>query len=266
MAERADGGEHRAPHPPVAGDARDDPEPASGALAGLAFLSLAHRERADDAQPGDAGKNLRGAGRGPEPLLPAGIEQRNADGGSLHPGAAAVSAPARLGAVAIHPAAIAGHQRPRHRGDGGRLTGPPPARIGGARRTRALGPRADPAKRERAAAVGALNVERQSGIARRLVRRRPLEAFSLLVVEEFPQQRTESTRRARPQAKRTFTSGRFSRCTVSMKRTWRLSRVMTSDCVRVPSPKKRTPFSRFPSVTPVQAKMIFLPGARSSVS
>ena len=36
-----------------------------------------------------------------------------------------------------------------------------------------------------------------------------------------------------------------------------------SECVRVPSPKKRTPRSRPPSVTPVQAKMIFLPGARS---
>ncbi len=30
--------------------------------------------------------------------------------------------------------------------------------------------------------------------------------------------------------------------------------------VRMPSPKKRTPFSRLPSVTPQQAKMIFLPG------
>ena len=41
---------------------------------------------------------------------------------------------------------------------------------------------------------------------------------------------------------------------------------MTREWVRMPSPKKRTPRSRLPSVTPVQAKMICLPGARSSVS
>src|SRR5208283_4245905 len=246
MAERADGGEHRAPDPTIAGDARDDPEPATGALAGLTLLSLAHRERTDDAEPGDAGENLRGAGRGTEPLLPAGIEQRNADGGSLHPGAAAVSAAARLGAVAIHPAAVAGNQRPRDRSDRGRLAGPPPARIGGARRTRALGPRADPTKRERAAAVGALNAEQGGGLATGFAMEPGAAAL-------FGRRQTGVS--VLPQAKRTLTSGRFSRCTVSMKRTWRLSRVMMSDCVRVPSPKKRTPLSRFPSVTPVQAKM-----------
>src|SRR5215472_16206281 len=67
------------------------------------------------------------------------------------------------------------------------------------------------------------------------------------------------------QEKRTFTSGRLSRVTVSTKRTCRSSRVTTSDCVRMPSPKNRTPRSRFPSVTPVHAKMSFFPGSRSSV-
>src|ERR1700680_4849993 len=43
-----------------------------------------------------------------------------------------------------------------------------------------------------------------------------------------------------------FTSGRLSRVTVSIKRTWRSSRVTTSECVRMPSPKNRTPRKRFP--------------------
>src|SRR6185503_13525253 len=38
---------------------------------------------------------------------------------------------------------------------------------------------------------------------------------------------------------------------------------ITSDTVRVPSPKKRTPFMSVPSVTPVAANTMFLPGARS---
>ena len=37
----------------------------------------------------------------------------NATRGSVHPGIASISAPARLGAVAIHPQAFAGNQRPR---------------------------------------------------------------------------------------------------------------------------------------------------------
>src|SRR5207249_4343137 len=63
----------------------------------------------------------------------------------------------------------------------------------------------------------------------------------------------------RPQ-NRTLTSGRLERCTESIKRTWRVLRVITKDWVRMPSPEKRTPFRREPSVTPVAAKMISLPG------
>ena len=40
---------------------------------------------------------------------------------------------------------------------------------------------------------------------------------------------------------------------------------MTSEWVRAPPPKKRTPWSRSPAVTPVAAKTRFSPGARSSV-
>src|SRR3954465_11508677 len=38
---------------------------------------------------------------------------------------------------------------------------------------------------------------------------------------------------------------------------------MITELVRLPSPKKRTPFISVPSVTPVAAKMMFFPGARS---
>ena len=38
---------------------------------------------------------------------------------------------------------------------------------------------------------------------------------------------------------------------------------MTSEKVRVPSPKNRTPRISVPSVTPVAAKMMFEPDARS---
>ena len=44
---------------------------------------------------------------------------------------------------------------------------------------------------------------------------------------------------------------RLSRCTVSMNRTVLLMRSITMLCVRAPSAKYRTPFSRLPSVTPV---------------
>src|SRR6266571_6241219 len=68
----------------------------------------------------------------------------------------------------------------------------------------------------------------------------------------------------RPQ-KRIFTSGSSLAWIVSMKRTWWGTVVITRVCVRRPSPKKRTPFSRAPSVTPEAAKMMLGPGARSSV-
>jgi len=47
-----------------------------------------------------------------------------------------------------------------------------------------------------------------------------------------------------------------------MNRTWRSSSVRIMEGrAELPSPKKRTPLSRLPSVTPQQAKMIFpLPG------
>ena len=38
---------------------------------------------------------------------------------------------------------------------------------------------------------------------------------------------------------------------------------MITELVRMPSPKKRTPRISVPSVTPVAAKMMSLPGARS---
>ena len=39
---------------------------------------------------------------------------------------------------------------------------------------------------------------------------------------------------------------------------------MMSELVRTPSPKKRTPFISVPSVTPVAAKMMLSPDARSA--
>src|SRR5256885_15036844 len=60
------------------------------------------------------------------------------------------------------------------------------------------------------------------------------------------------------QEKRIFTSGFLARWMESTKRTLPVSSVMTSDEVRVPSPKKRTPFISVPSVTPVAAKMMCL--------
>src|SRR5579885_903075 len=68
------------------------------------------------------------------------------------------------------------------------------------------------------------------------------------------------------QLNRTFTSGRLSSRTVSINLTCRSSKVKIMDWVRTPSPKKRTPRSKFPSVTPQHAKIIFFPGARSCVS
>ena len=65
---------------------------------------------------------------------------------------------------------------------------------------------------------------------------------------------------------RTGSPRRRASCTwmLSMKRTCRGSVCITSDSVRVPSPKKRTPFISDPSVTPVAAKMSDAPGARSA--
>ena len=50
---------------------------------------------------------------------------------------------------------------------------------------------------------------------------------------------------------------------LSMNRIWCGSFCMITELVRLPSPKKRTPFISVPSVTPVAAKMMLLPGARS---
>src|SRR6266566_6782894 len=61
-------------------------------------------------------------------------------------------------------------------------------------------------------------------------------------------------------------SGPPSMCSVSTNRMCFDSVVITSECVRLPAPKNLTPFNSAPSVTPVAAKMIFFPGARSSVS
>ena len=48
-----------------------------------------------------------------------------------------------------------------------------------------------------------------------------------------------------------------------MNRIWCGSFCMISELVRMPSPKKRTPLISVPSVTPVAAKMMRSPGARS---
>ena len=48
-----------------------------------------------------------------------------------------------------------------------------------------------------------------------------------------------------------------------MKRMRAGSLCMTSELVRMPSPKNRTPFISVPSVTPVAAKMMSSPDARS---
>src|SRR6185369_7285473 len=61
-------------------------------------------------------------------------------------------------------------------------------------------------------------------------------------------------------------SGPPSICSVSTNRMCRDSVVITTEWVRLPEPKNRTPFNNAPSVTPVAAKIILFPGARSSVS
>src|SRR5271166_6480858 len=76
--------------------------------------------------------------------------------------------------------------------------------------------------------------------------------------------RTNLRRRAYLSGILTFTSGRLSTWMVSINRTLLLFSFITSEVVRTPSPKKRTPLSSGPSVTPVAAKTTFFPGARSS--
>src|ERR1019366_10721880 len=61
VAEPRDGGEYRAAYPAVARIARDDAEPAPGALARFPVLSVADRKRPDDAQPRNSGKDFRSA-------------------------------------------------------------------------------------------------------------------------------------------------------------------------------------------------------------
>src|ERR1700722_5804793 len=113
MAEPRDRGEYRPPNSPVAGIPRDDAEPASGKVTSLAFVSLPHRERTDDAEPGDPGEDLGSAQRRSEPLLHPGIEWRSAARGSLHSGTPAIPPPTRLGAMAGNTEEAAGHQRSR---------------------------------------------------------------------------------------------------------------------------------------------------------
>src|SRR6267378_2449906 len=113
VAEPRDGGEYRAAYPAVARIARDDAEPAPGALEGFPVLSVADRKRPDDAQPRNTGKNFRSAWRRFEPLLRARIERRSPAGGSIHPGVAAVPAATGLGTVAIDSEASGRDQRPR---------------------------------------------------------------------------------------------------------------------------------------------------------
>src|SRR5271169_6371445 len=113
MAEPRDGGEYWSTHPAVARIARDDAEPAPGALARFPVVPVSDRKRADDAQPRNAGENFRSAWRRLEPLLRPRNERRSSSGRSLHPGVAAVPAATRLGTVAIDSEAPGRDQRPR---------------------------------------------------------------------------------------------------------------------------------------------------------
>src|SRR5216683_7489851 len=113
VAEPRDGGEYRAAYPAVARIARDDAEPAPGALARFPVLSVADRKRPDDAQPRNAGEDFRSAWCWLEPLLRSGIKRRSSAGGSIHPGVAAVPAAVGLGTVAIDSEASGRDQRPR---------------------------------------------------------------------------------------------------------------------------------------------------------
>ena len=63
--------------------------------------------------------------------------------------------------------------------------------------------------------------------------------------------------------KRTRTSRSLDTWMLSMKRMRCGEFCMMTELVRVPSPKNRTPRISVPSVTPVAAKMISRPGAKS---
>src|SRR6476661_8578630 len=113
MAEPRDGGEYWSTHPAVARIARDDAEPAPGALARIPVVPVPDRKRTDDAQPRNFGENFRSAWRRSEPLLRPGNERRSPSGRSIHPGFAALPKTARLGTVAIDSEAPGRDQRPR---------------------------------------------------------------------------------------------------------------------------------------------------------
>src|SRR6202166_1203072 len=113
MAEPRDGGEYWSTHPAVARIARDDAEPAPGALARIPVVPVPDRKRTDDAQPRNARENFRSAWRRLEPLLCSGNERRGTPGRSIHSGAPAVPTAARLGTVAIDSEASGRDQRPR---------------------------------------------------------------------------------------------------------------------------------------------------------
>src|SRR6202166_887472 len=97
MAERRDGGEYWSTHPAVARIARDDAEPAPGALARIPVVPVPDRKRTDDAQPRNAREDFRSAWRRLEPLLRPGNERRSSPGRSIHPGVATVPTAARRG-------------------------------------------------------------------------------------------------------------------------------------------------------------------------
>src|SRR5271156_270092 len=111
MCQSRDSREYWAADSPIARIAQHDAEPAAGALESVAFVFVAHRERANDAFAGNLGEDFRGAQRWVEPFFHTGIRRRGAARGSVHPGVAPVPTSAGLGTVAIHIEAPAGHQR-----------------------------------------------------------------------------------------------------------------------------------------------------------
>src|SRR5437879_13719727 len=103
MAQPGDGGKYWAAHPAIARIPRHDAEPVAGTLARLAVVSLANRKRADDPKPRDAGENIRGAERRPQPLLHPGVGWRSPTARSIPSGAAPVPPATVLGSVAVDP-------------------------------------------------------------------------------------------------------------------------------------------------------------------
>src|SRR6201996_2368120 len=118
VRESRNGREYRPAHSPTARVALDDAEPTAVAVEGVAFVSVAHRKRTDDAEPRHARKDFGSVECGSQPLLHSGIGRRSAARRSIHSGAAAVLAPARLGAMAVDPEEVASDQRSRQRGTG----------------------------------------------------------------------------------------------------------------------------------------------------